>query len=636
MALLTANGLSKAYGPDDIFSDLSFSIPHRARIGMVGANGVGKTTLLRVMIGLEDPSAGSLTRSRGLKMGYLPQEARFETSHSLWQECLTIFDDLITLQTRLHELENAMSDPSQDHDALLAEYGRLQETFELRGGYTYETRIRMTLTGLGFVPGDYHRPMEQFSGGERTRALLARLLLSDPDLLLLDEPTNHLDIAAIEWLESYLRDFPGAVLIVSHDRYFLDQVVDHVWELTPALEVYRGNYSAYLDQREERYQRLLAEYQSQQAYIEKEEEYIRRNIAGQNTRQAQGRRKRLERLLEEAQIAPPTQARSLYLNLAAAARSGDLVLRSENLSIGYADEGRPLFQVPDLLLKRGECAAIIGPNGAGKSTFLKTLLGKLPCYAGEVLMGANLHIGYFAQAHEGLNPAHTLMEEVERAAPHLLPASIRDYLAKFLFTGDDVFKVVKMLSGGERGRLALAVLALQNANLLLLDEPTNHLDLPSQEVLQKVMAEFQGTILLVSHDRYLIDKLATQVWEVDPKEETLHVFNGTYSQYRAARQAETEAQLPEKAAPEKEPAAARPKSTGQRSNNRERERARQMEKLEDEIAGLENRLAEITRLFENAGLTPDQAHQLGAEYQQVQHDMDAKLSRWSTLADEAA
>jgi len=634
MALITANGLSKAYGPDDIFADLSFSIPHRARIGMVGANGVGKTTLLRVLIGMEDPSAGSLTRSRGLKMGYLPQEARFQTHRSLWQECLTVFEDLIELQNRLHEMEIAMGQPGQDHDALLAEYGRLQETFELRGGYLYETRIRMTLTGLGFILADYNRPMEQFSGGERTRALLARLLLSDPDVLLLDEPTNHLDIAAIEWLESYLRDFPGAVLIVSHDRYFLDQVVDHIWELTPALEVYRGNYSAYLNQREERYQRLLAEYQAQQAFIEKEEEYIRRNIAGQNTRQAQGRRKRLERLLEEARLAPPTVSRSLYLNLSAVARSGDLVLRSENLSIGYADEGRPLFQVPDLLLKRGECAAIIGPNGAGKTTFLKTLLGKLPCYSGEVLMGANLHIGYFAQAHEGLHPEHNLIEEIELVAPHLLPADIRDYLAKFLFTGDDVFKVVKMLSGGERGRLALAVLALQNANLLLLDEPTNHLDLPSQEVLQNVMAEFNGTILLVSHDRYLIDKLATQVWEVDPKEETLHVFTGTYSQYRASRQAEME-NLPTTKETVEKVIDSRPKpATAQRSKNRERERAKKMERLEDEIAGLENRLAEITRMFENAGLNPEQAHQLGAEYQQIQHEMDAKLSQWSSLADE--
>jgi ATP-binding cassette subfamily F protein 3 len=634
MALITATSLSKAYGPEDIFSDLSFSIPHRARIGMVGANGVGKTTLLRVLIGMEDPSSGSITRSRGLRIGYLPQEARFETSRSLWQECLSVFEDLIAQQNRLHELEKAMGEQDQDHDALLAEYGKLQESFDLRGGYLYETRMRMTLTGLGFVPADYSRPMTQFSGGERTRALLARLLLSDPDLLLLDEPTNHLDISAIEWLESYLRDFSGAVLIVSHDRYFLDQVVDQVWELTPALEVYRGNYSAYLNQREERYQRLLAEYQTQQAFIEKEEEYIRRNIAGQNTRQAQGRRKRLERLLEEARLSPPTQSRALHLNLSAVARSGDLVLRSESLSIGYADEGRPLFQVPDLLLKRGECAAIIGPNGAGKTTFLKTLLGKLPCFGGEVLMGANLKIGYFAQAHEGLHPEHTLMEEIELASPQMLPAGIRDYLAKFLFTGDDVFKVVKMLSGGERGRLALAVLALQNANLLLLDEPTNHLDLPSQEILQNVMADYKGTILLVSHDRYLIDKLATQVWEVDTKEETLHVFAGTYSQYRASRQAEIDSSTAESAAVEKE-TPSRQRQPAQRSKNRERDRLRQMETLEDQIAGLENRLAEITRMFENAGLTAEQAHQLGAEYQQVQHEMDAKLAQWSVLADES-
>jgi len=292
------------------------------------------------------------------------------------------------------------------------------------------------------------------------------------------------------------------VLIVSHDRYFLDQVATAILEMTPALEEYRGNYSAYLLQREDRYRRRLTEFQEQQEFIAKEEEYIRRNIAGQNTRQAQGRRKRLERMLEEARLTPPRQNRRLHLNLGNATRSGDLVLRTYGLSVGYADEGTPLFTVPDLTLVRGECAAIIGPNGAGKTTFLKTILGQIPPYAGETRLGSSLQIGYFAQAHEGLHPTWTLMEEIQAQAPKMLPAEVRDYLAKFLFTGDDAFKEVSLLSGGERGRLALAVLALKGANLLLLDEPTNHLDLPSQEILQTVLADFNGTILLVSHDRF--------------------------------------------------------------------------------------------------------------------------------------
>jgi ATP-binding cassette subfamily F protein 3 len=470
MSLITAIDLGKSYGPNDIFSGVSLSVPYRARIGLVGPNGVGKTTLLRILIGLEEPSSGEVQRARGLRMGYLPQEASFESDGTLWEECLGVFADLIQRQAELRRLEHAMSDPQQAVAALEA-YGKLEHEFDHLGGYSYESRIRLTLIGLGFTPADEQRPLSQLSGGQRTRALLARHLLSSPDLLFLDEPTNHLDISAIEWLEDYLREWEGAVVIVSHDRYFLDQVVDAVWEMSPGLEVYHGNYSAYLTQRTERYARRLEEYQAQQVFIEKEEDYIRRNIAGQNTRQAQGRRKRLERMLEEARLTPPMESRRLHLRLEPAGRSGDRVLVTHNLSIGYADEGRPLFTVPDLVFTRGECAAIIGPNGAGKTTFLKTILNQIPPYAGDGSLGASLKVGYFAQAHEGLHPDWTLIQEIAAVAPNLLPAQIRDYLAKFLFSGDDVFKPVSVLSGGERGRLALACLALQGANLLLLDEP---------------------------------------------------------------------------------------------------------------------------------------------------------------------
>ena len=304
----------------------------------------------------------------------------------------------------------------------MARYGSLEQTFERRGGYTYEVRIRQTLTGLGFEERDYYRPINQLSGGQRTRALLAQLLLEDPDLLMLDEPTNHLDIQAVEWLESFLKDWDGALVVVSHDRYFLDQVAHTIWEMTPALEVYRGNYSAYLTQREGRYARRLAEYEAQNAFIEKEQEYIRRNIAGQNTSQAKGRQRRLERLLEDARLAPPpNEPRRMHINLNTRGRSGDLVLRTHNLQVGYHDEGRPLFDCPDLTLIRQECAAIIGPNGAGKTTFLKTILEKIPPYSGTVQLGASLEIGYFAQAHEGLDPDKSLMQEISSVAPNLLP-----------------------------------------------------------------------------------------------------------------------------------------------------------------------------------------------------------------------
>ena len=634
MALINATALSKSFGPTDIFSELSFGIPHRARIGLVGPNGVGKTTLLEILIGSETPSSGTVQRSKDLRIGYLPQEVRFSSEKTLWQECLDALKDLLAMEAQLKALEKAMSDPDEADQAIAA-YGRLQEDFERQGGYTYENRIRQTLTGLGFTPEDEQRPMTQLSGGQRTRALLVQLLLSNPDLLFLDEPTNHLDIASIEWLESYLRDWEGAVLIVSHDRYFLDQVVTTVWEMTPALEIYRGNYSAYLQQRSERYERQLADYKAQQAFIEKEEDYIRRNIAGQNTRQAQGRRKRLERMLLESKITPPAGTRRIKLDLDAKGRSGDLVIQSEALSIGYHDEGRPLFAVPDVVLLRGELAAILGPNGAGKTTFLKTLLGIIPAYDGVVKLGASLKIGYFAQAHENLHQQWTLMEEIEAVSPGMLPAEIRNYLARFLFTEDDVFKQVEMLSGGERGRLALACLALQGANLLLLDEPTNHLDLPSQEILESMLADYNGTILLVSHDRYLIEALATQVWEVLPQAQRLRVFKGSYSEYRSAMQAEA---VPASESKPKQNERSREDSMQSNGKNRlstneARKRLNRLQKLEDEITELEEKLAAISRQFELGNLDASKAQKLSQEYLLIQKQMDEKLDLWTKLSE---
>ncbi len=631
MPLLTAIDVGKSYGPVDLFSHISLSVPRRARIGLVGPNGVGKTTLLRILIGLEEPSGGQVQKARNLRIGYLPQEAGIEAGGTLWEQCLEAFEDLLALQKEMAHLEKEMGDP-QRAEAALESYGQVQARFDHMGGYTYEQRIRQTLTGLGFSEADEQRPMQQLSGGQRTRALLARLLLSEPDLLLLDEPTNHLDIAATEWLEAYLHDWDGAVLLVSHDRYFLDQVVTSIWEMTPAMELYRGKYSAYIQQRADRYQRRLEEYQSQQEFVEKEEDYIRRNIAGQNTRQAQGRRKRLERMLEEARLTPPHDSRRLHLNLQPVSRSGDLVVRTTGLQVGYADEGRPLFSAPDLTLVRGECAAILGPNGAGKTTFLKTLLDQVPPYRGELTLGASLKIGYFAQAHEGLHPELTLMEEIQGVAPNMRPAETRDYLAKFLFTGDEVFKEVSVLSGGERGRLALACLALQGANLLLLDEPTNHLDLPAQEVLQAILAAYQGTILLVSHDRYLIDALATQIWEVVPSESALRVFLGTYSEYKEfkAAAAAQAADRP-KVEPPRQP---RARQSSGLSKMELRKRQQRLEAVEGDISRMEAQLAAITRQLEIPGNDSFRIQRLGQEYSRLQQDLEKKMDEWATLSEE--
>jgi len=631
MSLITAVHLSKSFGAEDVFSDISLAVPRGAHIGLVGANGIGKTTLLRLLVGEEAPSAGEVLRARNLRIGYLPQEAHTDAPHTVWQECLRAMETLTRWQAELRTMEAALERDSA-HEDLLARYGELQSRFEHMGGYTYETEIERTLTGLGFKRDEFNKPIRMLSGGQRRRALLACLLLSDADVLLLDEPTNHLDIQAIEWLENYLKGWEGAAVLVSHDRYFLDQVATVIWEMTPALEIYRGNYNVYLLQREERYERQLKEYEAQQELIAHEKDYIRRNIAGQNTRQAQGRRKRLERLLEEARLAPPRSGRRIHFNMQAARRSGDLVLRTHGLQVGYADDGRVLIYVPDLVLRRGECAAVMGPNGTGKTTFLKTLLGELEPLSGEVSIGASVQIGYLAQTHENLHPSWTLLREIQYAAPHLMEGEARDYLAKFLFSGDDVFKEVCVLSGGERGRLAMACLSLQGANLLLLDEPTNQLDLPSQEILQCILAEFSGTVLLITHDRYLVDAVATQIWEVQPEDQSMPIFEGNYSQYRS-RQVEEEGLAAERSVENKGKSK---EKLGEKSHRTSSGRLnpRQLRELEAHISALEEELAEVSAKLENPLEASELVADLGRHYISIQHRLDAEWEKWDTLCSE--
>jgi len=629
MSVLTTVNLAKSYGPDDIFSGVSVSIPKRARIGLVGVNGVGKTTLLRVLIGEESPSEGSVQKAKQLKIGYLPQESVLDTPETLWDECRSALSHLEKMRNQLETMEAGMAEGPVG-DGVLERYSKLQEAFERKGGYTYENKIEHTLTGLGFEKSHYHRPLNILSGGQRTRAELARLLLSDPDLLILDEPTNHLDIEAMEWLEGYLRNWKGAVVLVSHDRYFLDQTVNVIWEMTPAMEIYHGNYSAYLTQREARYERQLKEFKAQRTFVEKEEDYIRRNIAGQNTRQAQGRRTRLERLLKEAKLAAPQRTKRIHLQIQASARSGDLVVRTHGLQVGYQDDKKVLINAPDIVLKRRECAALMGPNGAGKTTFLKTLLGQIQPLDGEVELGGSVRVGYFAQAHGGLHDEWTLVEEIQSTNPKILEAEVRSYLAKYLFTGDDVFKKVSVLSGGERGRLAMACLALQGANLLLLDEPTNHLDLPSQEILQRVLAEFSGTILLVSHDRFLVDKIATQIWEVLPDEKDICVFKGNYSALRA-EQEEKKAEAASKDGSKK-----KTHYTRQERKKRKRINPQHLRELEAAINSLEEAMQEVGKKLENPVETAESIAELGERYVSLQTELDAKWEEWHTLFEDKA
>jgi len=667
MSLLFAQNLSKSFGPDDIFSAISLSIPNKARIAIVGPNGIGKTTLLRILVGQEEPTSGSVQKTSKIKIGYLPQEAVLTATHTLWDECLKAMADLLELEEKLSKLELAMADPDQV-DQAIERYGRLQEEFERRGGYMYETRIQQTLTGLGFSERDYHRPIPQLSGGQRTRALLARLLLSDPNLLVLDEPTNHLDIEAVEWLEGYLSQWEGAALIVSHDRYFLDRVADHIWEMKGiGLEIYHGNYSAYLQQRQERWELSQNIYESEKSRLLKELDYIKRNIAGQNTRQAKGKLRRLSREIQAieqlgfnalqintwSQISqdieisshplgvaelehrirslhrPSERPLNLSLQLKTDTRSGDLVLRTKDIEIGYADEGKPLFLSPDLILRRGECAAVIGPNGAGKTTFLKTLLGQIDPLNGEVNLGASLKIGYFAQAHEDLQPENNLIQEIQIVAPNILVHEIRDYLARFLFRGEDVYKQVSTLSGGERGRLALAKLSLAKANLLLLDEPSNHLDIPSQEILQEVLFHYQGTILLVSHDRYLIDALGTQIWEIDPHKSILEVFEGTYTQYHEFLESQENLEKPKQDNNQQGQSIKNPKKT----NFNEHQIKIRREDIEKQIAKLENDLAILGKQLENPPSDTKEIQNLGHAYMQTQNTLDTLIHEWDQLTD---
>jgi ATP-binding cassette subfamily F protein 3 len=673
MAILTASNLGQSFGAFDVFGDISVNVPQDGKIGLVGPNGVGKTTLLLVLAGLTKPSSGAVHWARGSRLGYLPQEsaqAFMGRDQTVFDEMLSLFDNLRREEDRLRKMEADMAAGNASED-ILARYGAALEKFELAGGYDYELRIKQVLQGLGFGEENWQLQLSHLSGGQKTRVLLARLLLEKPDLLIMDEPTNHLDVQAIEWLENILKVWDGAILLVSHDRYFLNNVVNNVWEMRRnGMESYRGNYNGYLQQRQERWELRQKTFKAQKERLEKELDYIRRNIAGQRTQMAKGKLSRISRELDAIQRGgfeatkgknwseisnavgasrrsmsvaeaaeaikkleqPDGSSPTFNFDLKAGRRSGRIVLRTSELEIGYP--GTSLFTAEDIELHRLECAAILGPNGTGKTTYLRTILGQLEPLSGEIQMGASLEVGYFAQAHEQLSGEKSVIDEL--MSHHSMGISeARKHLARYLFQKDDVFKPVRTLSGGERGRLALAILALEGANCLLLDEPTNHLDIPAQEMLQQVLEQFEGTILLVSHDRYLVDRLATQIWQLDKGR--LRVFNGTYQEFLAEREREAEQA---RDATSNNPRAARKTrardNAAKKRDNAAKKRTERLAQVEQEISEGEATREQIGRRLQEASESQvfDKIQSLSIEYAAMESRLEELMLEWENLAHE--
>lgn len=630
MTILTAHDLGKYFGGQDVFSNLNFAISRGDRTALVGPNGAGKTTLLRILAGLEPPSTGQVQTAKNLRIGYLDQHASLvSTEGTLWQLAMDAFVGLRQQEADLRTMEAALAEKidEPDYNELLDQYGEAQIRFELAGGYRYEQMARQILTGLGFEADTYDKPLRFFSGGEQSRAQLARLLMEQPNLLLLDEPTNHLDLASIEWLENYLQTWSGSIMVVAHDRYFLNKVATKVYELAfGRIETYRGNFSHYSEQRKERHERLQKEYEAQQAFIAKEEEFIRRNLAGQRTKEAQGRRKRLERM---DKLERPVDRKSLDISLQTTLRSGDLVLATHDLVVGYPDD-EPLFECPNLEIRRGHRIALLGPNGAGKTTFVKTVLGKVPPKSGTIRFGAGVKVGYFAQTHATLNHEATALDEI-LSVRNLPIGEARNYLGQFLFSGDDVFKPVHALSGGERSRLALAKLTLTGANFLILDEPTNHLDIASQENLGDVLKNFEGTILLISHDRYFVDALATYTWALDPSTASITEFEGGYSNYSTYRDTSVNSTEDEEESGTSE--AQRYREQTKAEKRAAEKRAREITEIENTIEATEAKLAHLGQELQAASMTQDlsQLQKLGKDYQSTEAKLEELLTRWTEM-----
>lgn len=583
MLLLQTNNVERRFGSDVLFHNMNMQIQEHGRTALVGRNGAGKTTFLKIIAGLTEPDEGTVTHARDLTIGYLAQNQGLDSQNSIWAELDSVFAPLHELEKQLHELENqlgTLTPKAADYQDVLASYDRLSEQFKKQGGYEYASRMRGVLHGFGFDEGMYDTSVNALSGGQKTKLALAKILLQSLNLLILDEPTNHLDMGVLSWLEDYLKSYQGALLIVSHDRYFLDRVVTDVYDLdNKTLIHYTGNYTQFVAHKRERLQAEWKHYEQQQKEIAKLEDFVNRNIVrASTTKRAQARRKQLEKMdrLER----PTTDDSSIHFQFHSDHASGNEVLDVDELNIGYQDQklaGPLSFKV-----RKGQRVGIIGPNGIGKSTLLKTLLKKIPKLSGTIKFGANLEIGYYDQEQQQLHPEKTVLEEVWDDHPEVSEKDIRSLLGSFLFVGDDVYKPVSALSGGEKARLELTKLSFMPINFLILDEPTNHLDIDSREVLETAINEFDGTVLFISHDRYFLNQVATDILYMTAHGMT-H-YEGNYDDY-LAQQAKLEHQT--------QPEAKAKQSTGQLSYQQSKETQRARRKLQRQVDQLENQMGEL-------------------------------------------
>lgn len=639
LILLQVNALSKLYGAETILANIKLEVQTKDRIALVGRNGAGKSTLLKIIAGELSHDGGEIIKPKDVSMGYLAQNTGLETSLTIWDEMLTVFTHLQQMETKLRRLEQEMGKEENfsneaTYERLLAEYDQLQLDYKDQGGYQYEADIRSILSGLGFPVETHQTTISTLSGGQKTRLALGKLLLTKPDLLILDEPTNHLDIETLTWLEQYLQGYPGAILIVSHDRYFLDKLVTQVYEISnKESRRFVGNYSKYLDLKSALYEQEMKRYEKQQDEIAKLEDFVQKNIArASTTKRAQSRRKQLDRM--ELLTRPLGDSKSASFHFDIEKQSGNDVLQVKDATIGYDKD--PIIEHVTMRLTRGDSVALVGPNGIGKSTLLKSIVNKLPLLHGDVSFGSNVSVGYYDQEQANLTSSKRVLNELWDEYPLQPEKEIRTILGNFLFTGDDVLKPVSSLSGGQKARLALAKLMMQKSNLLILDEPTNHLDLNSKEILENALIDYPGTLLFVSHDRYFINRVTTTVIELST--EGAQEYLGDYDYYvekknEMIERAELEQQ--ENDVPVQKVVAQEKLNYLEEKERKklERQRTRKIEELEQNILELEEEIATLEDQLCLPEIYADyeKASEITTKKQTLQEQLDACMAEWEEL-----